>query len=91
MAQVIVNSFTSYSMSEREYFEGCILNVSQQCLLQTELAQVATQLSELSIDVTNPLLAVQEQAYLRGQQKLLQNLLDRSIKAQEEILTSSPA
>jgi hypothetical protein len=89
MAQVIINSFTAYSLSEREYLEGCVLNVSQQCLLQTELAQVATQLAELQIDPLNPLSAVQEQAFLRGQQKLLQNLIERSTKAQEELLTQS--
>ena len=86
MAMLQISSFTSYSLSEREYLEGCVLNQSQLCLLQTELCNVATQLSELNIDPMNPMLAIQEQAFLRGQQKLLQNMIERSAKAQEELL-----
>jgi len=86
MAQIVINSFTSYTLTEQEYLQGCVLNQSQLCLLQTELSQVATQLSELQIDPLNPMAAVQEQAFLRGQQKLLQNMIERSAKAQEELL-----
>jgi len=74
---------TRYTLSEQELLEGAILNQSQICLMQTELADVNIQLSELQIDVNNPLAAAQEQAFLRGQQKLYQHMLDRSEKAQE--------
>ena len=85
MAEIRTNNFTSYTLGDSEILEGSLLNYAQKCLLQNELADVSIQLSELQIDMTNPLAAAQEQSYLRGQQKVLQYILDRSEKAQEAV------
>lgn len=85
MAELRITNFTAYNLTEHEILEGSLLNYSQRCTFQNELANVSTQLSELTIDVTNPMEAVQQQAFLRGQQKLLQHFLETDKRAQEAI------
>ena len=85
MSGILVNAFTQYTLSQEEQLQSFIFNAVQLQGLQNELASVSLQLISLQFDPEKPIAFAQEQAYLRGQQELLQTLMERS-KQTEELL-----
>lgn len=83
MAELAVNNFAAWRLSEEEEKEGCIFTITQTQVLQNELSIVADSLIALKYTPDEPLLFTQQEAELRGKLEFIQYLLDRSIALQQ--------
>jgi hypothetical protein len=78
MAELQINSFSSWKLTDRETLEGAILNPYQEFLIQNDLAGVAEQIISNVYDPEKPSEFLQQDAYLKGQKAVLELLLSRS-------------
>ena len=85
MAQLIPNSFSTFSLSADEEESGQVLNLNQKMVLQNKHAAIATQkLNQVfnPADVTD--FGIQT-AYLQAQLDLINWLLETSSEVEEQI------
>jgi len=85
MAQLIPNTFSSFSLTPEEEESGSVLNGYQKMVLQNKLSQIATQKINEVYDPLKPLIFVQQIGYLQGQLDIISWLLDSSNTIEEEI------
>jgi len=78
MATIKPNTFTSYEFTDGEQRVAAILPDLTKMNFQNKLAEVATQRLNLSVDPVNFNSFIQEEAFLAGQQSILQYFLDES-------------
>ena len=81
-----MNSFTTHKISAHETLAGYVLNLSQQRVMQNELAEIAEQILSLNFNPLNPVDFAQQHAFLKGQLQYLQTVLDRSKPSEQELL-----
>lgn len=79
------SSFISYNLTSQELLEGYNLNISNQQVIQNDMAQIAEQLIALDFDPTEPQKFVQNNAFLRGQLSAFQTILERSNMASKTL------
>lgn len=89
MAELAVNNFAAWRLSEEEERQGSIFTITQAQVLQNELSIVADSIIGLKFTPEEPLLFAQQEAELRGKLEFIQYLLDRSESLQQ--LTSFQA
>ena len=82
---ITVNSFTSYSLTEKQALEGAILTTLQKQCIQNLLATNAEEKLRLEFDVANPESFIQQEAYKKGTIDILQYLVDASEAANIEL------
>lgn len=78
MATMIVNSFTTYELTEEEELHGTILTTAQEQVLQNKRAMIAEEKLALEFDPERPKDFIQQDAYKKGQLDLITYLLDAS-------------
>lgn len=83
MAELAVNNFAAWRLSEEEEQQGSIYTITQAQVLQNELSIVADSLIGLKFDPESPMIFTQREAELRGKLEFIQYLLDRSDALQQ--------
>ena len=83
MAELVVNNFAAWRLSEEEEREGSIFTITQAQVLQNELSIAAEELLALKYTPEEPLKYTQQEAEKRGKLEFIQYLLDRSIALQQ--------
>lgn len=91
MSYMIPSPFTFVHMDEMEKLSGYALTQVHEDVIQNDLAEIAQQLLTLSFDAEHPTKFLQEQAYLKGQLEMLQNMLARSKEAQKLLVDVAAA
>lgn len=86
MATPALNSFLSFTFSERENLEKAILNPLQKMWLQTLRSEAAESLINLEFDTQNPLSRLAQDAELKGQLKILTLILETAEASEQELL-----
>lgn len=86
MAELAVNNFAAWRLSEDEEKEGSIFTITQTQVLQNELSIVADSLIALQYTPSEPLAYAQQEAELRGKLGFIQYLLERSIALQQPVI-----
>ena len=89
MAIPKLNSFTSFELSESEQLIGSSLGYEQSCVIRNQLASIAEQKLSLMFDTKDPYAMIAQDAFLSGQIKILQWLLDSSEAAKTNLLNSA--
>jgi len=89
MATFIPNSFTSYTLTDKEQLFGEILNLEQKMVMQNKLAAIAEERIALVPEANNYASFIQQEAFLKGQLTMLQWLLDSSIAAEAQVAAES--
>jgi len=89
MAQLIPNSFSSYSLTPVEEASGTILNLQQKMVLQNKLSDVATQKLNLIFDPSNPADFQIQNSYLQGQLDIMNWQLESSASVEAELAASN--
>ena len=87
MAELLPNSFTSYSLNDDEEIQGSILTLPQIQMIQNDLTIYAEERLALQFNPNEPVLFAQQEAYLRGQMDTLRYLLTRSDASVEAVAT----
>ena len=77
MATLVINRFTSWSLSPEEVKAGSILTDLQVKVLQNQLAEIASEKISLVYDASNPLKFAQREAELQGQMGIIEYLLSQ--------------
>lgn len=85
MGCLIENVYSCYEMTEEEMLVGAILTNTQQQVLQNEIALVAHELLDITLDTQKLEDYYQEQAYKKGQLDALNYRLEASVAAEEEL------
>jgi len=80
------SSFTKYTLNPQEEQSGMILNDSQLAVLHNLRTDIADQKINLDFTPNDVLGFTQQEAFLSGQLKLLQHLIDRSEEAVKNAL-----
>ena len=78
MAQLATNLFSSYTLTEEEQIQGCILSSLQKQVIQNRLAVAAEGKVYIEYEPTNPLQAALLEAHARGQIDALNAILQES-------------
>ena len=78
MAQLELNSFSSFSLTPEELQSGSILSADQKRVIQNLICECAEEKLNLIQDPLNPLKYIQEDAYLRGKIDILKWLIEAS-------------
>ena len=86
MSTIAVNTFTSFEMNESEKRSSVILTTLQRQSIHNLIAHSAEQQLALEFDGNNPIKFAQDQAFLVGQIKILQYILELSDEAEQEIV-----
>lgn len=86
MAALIPNAFCTYLLTDDEQASGTILTVLQQQVLQNRVSQIAEQKLALVFDKSDPLEFGIQVAYLDGQIRIMQFLLQESEATQQLVL-----
>lgn len=89
MAQLALNAFTQYQLSDEEERSGHIFNYLNICVLQNMMATIALQRLSLPVDTTNILRYAQEEAEMKGQIMLLQQLIAVSMESEASLVGNS--
>lgn len=84
------NTFSSYSLTDKEALEGTVLTTIQRAVIQNQLAAIAAEKIHLDYDASNPETFIQQEAYKRGQIDILRYLLDASEAAAIELYKTTP-
>ena len=82
---MIVNSFTSYELTDKEALQSSVFTFLQLQNLQNQLAACAEEKLNLEFDTEHPNEFVQQEAYKRGQIELLKFLIDSSADAADQL------
>lgn len=77
--------FQVISLSASDVTNGQILNSLQKAVIQNSRAEIATQKLNLVFTPNDVLSYTQQEAYLKGQLDILQNLLDVSLASEEAV------
>lgn len=85
MANLILNSFSSFDLLEEEETQGSILTITQKQVIQNEIALMAEEKLNLVFDPEKPSLYTQEEAYKKGQLDALKHRLTCSDLAEERV------
>jgi len=86
MAQLNINMFSSYHLSDSESLQGSVYTFLQKCVLQNQLAVLAHEKIGLEYNPNDSMKFLQEESYKRGQLDMIQYLLENS-EASEKLLT----
>ena len=78
MAKLIPNTFTAYSLDDKEEIAGTVLNVYQLYVIQNRIAATAKMKLDLIFDPKNPADFGIQTAYQTGKLDVLQQMLDDS-------------
>ncbi len=78
MSYLIPNSFSSYSLTDKELKEGSKLTITQVEVLQNRMSMIAEQKLQLKLDPEHPQHFIQQEAYMQGQLDILDAILDDS-------------
>lgn len=85
MSTLIPSSFSRFEVTDTEALEGSVFSDKQLVMLQNQLADVAEQKINTIFDATNPTQFAQDEAFLSGQIKILQYLMETSQVAAETL------
>ena len=85
MSVQIINTFSTFELSDKEAIQSAIFTTLQLQNLQNQLANAAESRLALNFDANNPSEFVQQEAFLKGQIELLKFLIDSSAMATEEL------
>ena len=83
--QLVVNSFSSYQLTDKQALEGAVLTSLQKQCIQNLLAINAEEKLTLEYDLSDPNTFIQQEAYKKGAIEILQFLLDSSEAANLEL------
>lgn len=85
MAELITNTFSTFSLSDEEALQGSILTVTQKQVIQNKLAEVAEEKLALEVDSKDIDFFLQQEASLKGQLDILRWLLEAAEAAEETV------
>ena len=85
MSVQIINTFSTFDLSDKEAIQSAIFTTLQLQNLQNQLANAAESRLALNFDANNPSEFLQQEAFLKGQIELLKFLIDSSAMATEEL------
>ena len=85
MSVQIINTFSTFELSDKEAIQSAIFTTLQLQNLQNQLANAAESRLALNFDANNPSEFLQQEAFLKGQIELLKFLIDSSAMATEEL------
>jgi len=86
MIHEIINTFTSWELSEVDEVTGSIYNDVQTKVLQNQLSLCAREKLQLEFDPAHPEIFIQSEAFKRGQLELLEYLINTSQMHIDEVV-----
>ena len=85
MAKLVPNEFSSYELSDQEILQASILTELQKKLIQSDMAQIAQTILNLTFDPRNPDNFLQDDAHQKGQLAAYRVLLMRSQESEDKL------
>jgi len=89
MAQIKLNTFTSYQQTEQEQLAATHLTTEQKQFIQTQIALVAEERLALTPDPSNYTAFIQQEAHLKGQIDAYKYLLDCAVMSEQQLLEAA--
>lgn len=89
MAQIKINQFTEYELTEQEQLAGAIFTENNLMVLQNLRSQQSSSILQMEVNPSDYPAYVQQEAFARGQLAMLDFILENHIQCLAEIMNAA--